>query len=355
MSQTNEPINNQISHLKSEIILDGAKLVAVGGMAEIYRAFQSSLDRPIAVKKLKLELALNPDTRERFRREAKSLASVLHQNIIHVYDFVDGEEPYILMEYIEGVDLSTVVERVGHLPAEIAACILLEICRGVSYIHTHKLVHRDIKPSNIRLTNRGEVKLMDFGIAMDLDSGSLTKPGLLVGSPSYLSPEQVLGDTVTPLTDIFLLGITFYEMLTGTRPFKEEGGKTVFQKIREVDFVSAKKMQPSIPSVLNQIIKRCLKQRPKERYHSVKDIIYDLESFLGSTSLKTQDLLLKYLDEEVLLKPAMKYEGVDSDDRKGAAHLREAVAKVCRTYAIPLIAALILISYYLGTLQLFSF
>src|SRR5690606_26688517 len=160
---------------------------------------QVSLDRYIVIKKLKDEMLTNSETMERFRREAKALASVLHQNVAHVYDYVEnGLESYILMEYIEGIDVSSLVAKVGHVPGDIAACILLGVARGVSYIHAHHLIHRDIKPSNIRLTPRGEVKLMDFGIVMDIDNQGLTRPGLMVGSPSYLSPEQVLGDSITP-------------------------------------------------------------------------------------------------------------------------------------------------------------
>ncbi|MFM8315756.1 MAG: serine/threonine protein kinase, partial [Deltaproteobacteria bacterium] len=235
-------------------VLDEVKKIASGGMAHIFRARQPSLERYIVVKKLKEELFSNPETLERFRREAKALASVLHQNIAHVYDFVEsGQDSFLLMEYIDGLDLSTIVQKVGNLPPDIAAAILLNVARGVSYIHAYHLIHRDIKPSNIRLTTRGEVKLMDFGIVMDIENTSLTRPGMMVGSPSYLSPEQVLGDPITPAADIFLMGITFYEMLTGTRPFKEAEKETVFQRIRETKYIPARKMNSAIPKKLDQI------------------------------------------------------------------------------------------------------
>src|SRR5690606_33721280 len=150
-------------------------------------------------KKLKEELRDNPEILERFRREALSLATVLHQNVAHVYDLVETDgEPYLLVEYIEGIDLSTIIEKVGNLPPDIAIATLLGVAKGVSYIHNHNLIHRDIKPSNIRITTRGEVKLMDFGIVMVIENESLTRPGTMVGSPSYLSPEQVLGENITP-------------------------------------------------------------------------------------------------------------------------------------------------------------
>lgn len=297
-------------------VLDEVKKIASGGMAHIFQARQPSLDRFIVVKKLKEELFTNPETQERFRREARALASVLHQNIAHVYDFVDsGRDSYLLMEYIDGVDLSTVIQKVGNLPSEISAAILLNVARGVSYIHAYHLIHRDIKPANIRLTTRGEVKLMDFGIVMDIDNTALTRPGMMVGSPSYLSPEQVLGDVITPAADVFLLGITFYEMLTGTRPFKEAQKETVFQRIRETKYIPARKMNTAIPKKLDQIIERCLQKRPEDRYQDVKSLIADLEKFLGPKKTNhTSDLILSYLDREALLSPSISYSDIQEEE-----------------------------------------
>lgn len=293
-------------------VLDEVKKIASGGMAHIFQARQPSLDRFIVVKKLKDELFSNPETQERFRREARALASVLHQNIAHVYDFVDsGRDSFLLMEYIDGIDLSTVIQKVGNLPIDISAAILLNVARGVSYIHAYHLIHRDIKPANIRLTTRGEVKLMDFGIVMDIENTALTRPGMMVGSPSYLSPEQVLGDPITPAADVFLLGITFYEMLTGTRPFKEAENETVFQRIRETKYISARKMNSAIPKKLDRIIEKCLQKRPEDRYTDVKSMIADIENFLGSAKTNhTSDLILSYLDQEALVSPSIQYSNV---------------------------------------------
>jgi serine/threonine protein kinase len=320
MSDVNKAINDptkdeEEKEARLRGTLEEIKLIAKGGMSHIFRARQPSLDRYIVVKKLREELLGNPELIERFRREAKALASVLHQNIAHVYDFVEsGVESYILMEYIEGIDLSTVIEKVGNLPPEIAASILLGVAKGVGYIHAHNLIHRDIKPSNIRLTSRGEVKLMDFGIVMNTDNHGLTRPGTMVGSPSYLSPEQVLGDSITPKSDLFLMGICFYEMLTGSRPFKEEAGETVFQRIRETKFVPPRKMQSNIPVVLEKIIHKLLERSPDNRFTNVKALILELEKFLGpSRSSHGEDLILKYADEEALLKPTIAYTEVSEE------------------------------------------
>jgi eukaryotic-like serine/threonine-protein kinase len=289
--------------------LEDIKIIATGGMSQIFRARQPGLDRYIAVKKLKEELLGNGEARERFRREARALASVLHQNIAHVYDFVEGtRESYILMEFIDGIDLSTAIAKVGHLPGDIAAAILLGVAKGVGYIHTHRLIHRDIKPHNIRLNTRGEVKLMDFGIVVDTENESLTRPGMMVGSPSYLSPEQVLGDAITPKADIFLLGICLYEMVTGTKPFREQGGETVFQRIREARYIPVKDAQHGVPAALERIVERCLEKDPGQRYDSVKNLILDLEEFLGHhASAHCESHILKFLDDEALLTPSIPH------------------------------------------------
>lgn len=288
--------------------LENIQAVASGGMATVFKARQPQLNRFVAVKSLKPHLLENSETRERFRREAKALANVLHQNVAHVYGFYESEnDAFIFMEFIEGIDLSQAIQKVGAIPTEVACAIFLGICRGVGYIHNHHLIHRDIKPSNIRLTPRGEVKLMDFGIIMDTESNALTRPGMMVGSPCYLSPEQVLGDPLSYQSDIFLLGICLYEMVTGTRPFNDEGSKTVFQRIRDCDFIPADEMKKSIPRYLNKIIEKCLERDPRDRFGSVSELIQELESQLASDSNRTQDILLKYFDEESLLVPAIPY------------------------------------------------
>jgi eukaryotic-like serine/threonine-protein kinase len=334
------PNGNLGKNLRSQ--LEQIKLIATGGMAFVFRAYQPSLDRYIVVKRLKDELLQSEETIERFRREARALASVLHQNIAHVYDFVEGDrEAFILMEHIEGVDLSTAIEKLGNLPPSIAAAVILGVARGLYYIHANGLIHRDIKPSNIRLTNRGGVKLMDFGIVLQVEDTSLTRPGMMVGSPSYLSPEQVLGDTITPQSDIFLLGITLYEMLTGSRPFKAEGGNTIFQSIREANFVSARKMNGKVPAALDKIVSKCLKLDPHARFDGVRELIDALEKFLGpEVSSRPEDLILKYLDDEVLVETTMTIHDPRVKERGGHnAYLPWigavlALAMVCGVYLL---------------------
>lgn len=302
----NKPKGNSLltdEQFAFQSIFEKVKPIGKGGMAEIFKAYQPSLGRYVVLKKLKAELESNPEVQERFRREAKTLSLILHQNIAHVFDLVETSVgSYILMEYMDGIDLSTVIQKVGAIPPREAASILLGVARGVAYIHTHELIHRDIKPSNIRLTSRGEVKLMDFGIAINFDNPALTQPGNVVGSPYYLSPEQVIGDNITQQTDIFLLGVTFYEMLTGVRPFLEEGNQTIFSRIRTASFLPPRKVNKSIPRSLELIIHQCLKKEPSRRYHSLQWLIHDLERFLGPQKELIENTILRFLDHEALLK-----------------------------------------------------
>jgi serine/threonine protein kinase len=306
-----------VDNLRGE--LKSIKLIGKGGMSHVFRAWQPSLERFVVLKRLRDELIQNEETAERFRREARALAAVLHQNIAHVYDYVEKPgQAFILMEYIEGKDLSAIIDKTESVDPEIAAAILLEVAKGLAYIHERGLIHRDVKPSNIRITNRGEVKLMDFGIVLQVENTSLTRPGVMVGSPSYLSPEQILGDKVSPTADIFLLGIVLYEMLTGVRPFKEEGGESIFQRIREVRYVQIRKMQPAVPRALEAIVEKCLRKDPKRRYGRVESLIADLEEFLGpEKSAKPQKAILQYLDLQGVIEPAVAFEQFPTGEEEG--------------------------------------
>lgn len=295
--------------------LEDIQQIAEGGMSLIFRARQPNLDRFLVIKKLKEAYRHAPEMIRRFRREARSLAAVLHQNVAHVYDFIeDGKDYYLIMEYIDGIDLSQVLQKMGAIPSPLSASILLGVCKGLGAIHAHHLVHRDIKPSNIRISSRGEVKLMDFGIVMDTEASPLTRPGVMVGSPFYLSPEQVLGDSVSSRSDVFLLGICLYEMLTGARPFQNEADQTVFQKIRQGEYVPVSKLASSTPKELIQIVDKCLQRDPDKRYQSVKEIAFQLEQYLGPLrSAHTEDVILGFADKEALMAPVVPYSMLSDD------------------------------------------
>ncbi|MCA9578539.1 MAG: serine/threonine protein kinase, partial [Myxococcales bacterium] len=204
------------------------------------------------------------------------------ENILHVHDFVkNGDSMYIVMEYVQGIDLYDLLELSPVLPAEEAAIIALQVARALDYAHFRGIIHRDIKPANIMLSKQGEVKLMDFGIARDDKLSDLTETGTGLGTPSYMSPEQILGDKLDFRSDIFSVGIVLYQMVTGQKPFVEDESRTVMQKIRLDRFLAPRKLNPKVPRQLERIMARCMEKMPAARYPSTQALIDDLVEFLA--------------------------------------------------------------------------
>jgi serine/threonine-protein kinase len=256
--------------------------IASGGMAVVYKAVQESLNRTVAVKALKTAVAVDAQFTIRFEREALSLAQLQHENIIHVYDFYKERGAlFIVMEYVEGVDLYDVLERCGRLPLDVAAIIAMQVARALDYAHYRGVIHRDIKPANIMIARSGGVKLMDFGIARDQSFSDLTQTGTGLGTPSYMSPEQILGDRVDFRSDVFSLGIVLYQMTTGRKPFIEDEHKSVMHKIRLEQAPSPRKLNPEIPRELDRIMTRCMQKAPRDRWRSTQDLVLALERFLA--------------------------------------------------------------------------
>lgn len=256
--------------------------IASGGMAVVYKAVQESLNRTVAVKALKTSVAAESQFAIRFEREALSLAQLQHENIIHVYDFYKERGAFfIVMEYVEGVDLYDLLDRCGRLPLDVAAIIAMQVARALDYAHYRGIVHRDIKPANIMLARSGGVKLMDFGIARDQSFGDLTETGTGLGTPSYMSPEQILGDKLDFRSDLFSLGIVLYQMVTGRKPFIEDEQKSVMHKIRLEKYPSPRKLNPEIPRELERILARCMMKVPRDRWRSTQDLVLALERFLS--------------------------------------------------------------------------
>jgi serine/threonine-protein kinase len=194
----------------------------------------------------------------------------------------DGNALYIVMEYVQGIDLYDLLQTSQRLSVEIAAIVALQVARALDYAHFRGIIHRDIKPANIIISHRGEVKLMDFGIARDHALADLTETGTGVGTPSYMSPEQILGDKLDFRSDIFSLGIVLYQMLTGAKPFVEDESRTVMQKIRLDRYVVAHKIAPEVPSSLERILARCMEKLPANRYPSTQALVEDLMEFLAA-------------------------------------------------------------------------
>ena len=257
--------------------------VASGGMAVVYRAVQDPLGRTVAIKALKSSAASEEHVVTRFEREAKSLANLQHENIIHVYDFHrERGALFIVMEYVQGIDLYDLLEKCGRLPYDVAAIIAMQVARALDYVHYRGIVHRDIKPANIMLSRSGGVKVMDFGIARDTSYGTdLTEAGTGIGTPAYMSPEQVLGDKLDARSDIFSLGVVLYQMVTGKKPFVEDERRSAMHKIRLEKHVGVRKLNPEIPRELERIIDKCLEKQPRDRWRSAQHMVMAFERFLA--------------------------------------------------------------------------
>ena len=256
--------------------------IGSGGMAVVYKAVQEPLGRTVAIKALKPSIAMDSQFAKRFEREAHFMASLQHENILHVVDFVkDGRSMYIIMEFVEGIDLYDLLEHSQRLPPPVACIVALQVARALDYAHFRGIIHRDIKPANVMISKQGEVKLMDFGIARDDKLSDLTETGTGLGTPSYMSPEQILGDKLDFRSDIFSLGIVLYQMVTGQKPFVEDEARTVMQKIRLDRFVSPRKLNTAVPRQLERILGRCMEKMPANRYPTTQAFIDDLIEFIA--------------------------------------------------------------------------
>ncbi|MFI5279683.1 MAG: serine/threonine-protein kinase [Gemmatimonadales bacterium] len=240
-------------------------LLGQGAMGVVYRALDPVLNRYVAIKLMSEGIASDPQLRDRFMREAQSAGSLQHPNIITIFDFgeTDGHL-FIAMEYIDGADLSEIIERKDPLPVTAKLDIMIDVLHALNYAHTRKVVHRDIKPANIRVSTDGRAKLMDFGIAR-LEDSKLTQSGMLVGTPHYMAPEQVTSGQVSPATDIFSLGVVLYEFLTYRTAFMGDTLHAVLYKIVGENPPSLRDT-PGVPDSVVKIVEKALAKDPQQRY-----------------------------------------------------------------------------------------
>jgi serine/threonine protein kinase len=260
-----------------------------GGMATVYLGVQVSLERKVAIKELMPSLVHDEEMVERFKREARSSASLTHEGIVSVYDFwKDKSSLYLVMEYMEGKNLEEVLEEMGPLPISAAAIIGARVADALHYSHQRGIIHRDVKPSNIFITRRGEVKLTDFGIAYTTQEPTLTQKGMAIGTPAYMSPEQIKGQKPDQRSDIFSLGVVLYELATGTPPFTADDDEGVVTKILEKRPRWPKMINGEISWRLQCTILRSLRKSPKRRFQHMEDLKIALEKLLPKTSQRRE-------------------------------------------------------------------
>lgn len=258
------------------------ELVGVGGMCNVYRAFDAEALQTVAVKMLRDEYAADEEYLRRFRNESRAINALSHPNIVKIYDVVlDAPNPYLVMEYVSGITLKEYIDRKKPLPGRTAANIAGLVLTALQCAHENGIVHRDVKPQNIMVTEKGEVKVMDFGIARFAMSQSHTIDGNAIGSVHYISPEQALGGAVDQRTDIYSVGVILFEMLCGRLPFDGESPVSVALQQVEQNPKALRSLNPSVPVGLEQITLHAMAKNPDDRYADCGEMIADLRRWLA--------------------------------------------------------------------------
>ena len=285
-------------------------------MGVVYRACDPVLKRRVAIKVMSDAFAQNDDLRERFLREAQAAGSLQHPNVITIYDFgeVDGH-PYIAMEFVEGQDVAELLAHQVPLTTIHKLGIAIDVLQGLAFAHKRGIVHRDIKPANIRVDADGKARIMDFGVA-HLASSDMTRSGVMIGTPSYMAPEQIIGGEISPQTDIFSVGAVLYELLTGARPFSGGPLQAVMYRVLSEPPLPLDVSAPALPSRLNDIVMRALAKDPDKRYATALDMANDLlavRASLDTSSSSHATLSLRATIESALdLLAARAWPGISS-------------------------------------------
>ena len=278
-----EPAAASLTVLKPGSVL-GARyeilgLLGVGGMGAVYKARDREVDRLVVLKVIRPELAGNPEILQRFKQELILARQITHKNVIRIFDLGEAEGiKFISMEYIEGKDLRTALTERGKFPPEEAAETIRQVSDALEAAHSEGVVHRDLKPQNIMVDKLGKVTVMDFGIARSMEQPGMTQTGAIIGTPEYMSPEQAKGEETDARSDLFSLGIIFYELLTGKTPYHAPTAVAMLVKRTQERATPPVKLDPAIPKYLNDVVVKCLEIDRKDRYQKASEIAADLEA-----------------------------------------------------------------------------
>jgi eukaryotic-like serine/threonine-protein kinase len=248
--------------------------IGSGGMAEIYRARDIMLDRYVAIKVLREDHSRNPEFENQFRNEARAAANLSHPNIVTVYDFGnDNDQLFIVMELVPGTDLKSLLRQRGRFTVEECIPLMVQACAGIGYAHRAGLVHCDVKPHNMLVTPDNRLKVTDFGIARAMAGISIgERSNVIWGSPQYFSPEQAAGESPTPASDVYSLGVVLYEMLTGTLPFTASSVEELARLHMEAKPIPPSEYIPDLPKALEEIILKVLSKEPSARYRTADQL-----------------------------------------------------------------------------------
>src|SRR5215218_2089960 len=257
---------------------DVVRPLGSGGMGEVFLARDRVLGRDVALKVLRTQYAGDSEFAERFKREARSAASLSHPNIVQVYDRGETEDgsSYIAMEYVPGGTLKERISKDGPLGAAEAATLGAKVAEALGAAHDRGMVHRDIKPQNVLLTDKGDAKVADFGIARAASSATISRTGSVMGTAGYMSPEQALGKPATSKSDLYSLGVVLYEALTGGLPYTADNPIAVSMKHVNQPVRSPREIDPTIPEGMNALVTRLMAKNPEDRYASADDLADDL-------------------------------------------------------------------------------
>ncbi len=262
-----------------------------GGMGAVYKARDRELDRLIALKVIRPELANDPAILQRFKQELILSRNITHKNVVRIFDLGEAEGiRFISMEYVDGEDLRTILRRDGKFSPKDAISVIEQVCRALDSAHTEGVIHRDLKPQNIMRDKNGRIVVMDFGLARSLGDAGMTQTGAIVGTIEYMSPEQALGSTLDQRSDIFSVGLIFYELLTAKAPYEADTAIASLMKRTREEARSVSEVDATVPRSLSAIVARCLEREPANRYHSAVELLQQLTTWEANPDITPEKL-----------------------------------------------------------------